>query len=485
MPLYSGFYSTPSKPFAQSRCVNYSPQYAESETIAPARLVPTPGITALADLGGIDGCRGSEVMNGVPYFVIGNDLIRLNRTIDGLGNPVYTTESLGTVAGTDRVSIAENGNQMCIVVPGLIAYVYNVNDDSFVQITDPGFTASGQSEKVVFLDGFFVHFAGKNIFHSEVNDALDYNSLDVGQAEADPDGIVSLFVYKNLLYVLGSETIEVFANVAKFPFSFQRIPGNFQSVGCYALNSTVLFNNTFAFVGGSTNERLRVWQSAGGAPQRISNDAIESRLQDLTPQQQADVFTWSYAEDGGVFLGVQAGDETFVFDATATQLAGRPIWHERQSFRNGTGQFSRYRVSTMVRAYNKILVGDAFSGKIGELDRSTFTEYDNTIQRFVRSAPLYNQGQRVFLGEIELIMNVGTTDDDTLDPMVQLTWSDDTISYAPYRSESIGLQGEYEKRIRFRRLGSAPEYRTFEIRVTDPVDATIINGVMRLDSTQE
>ena len=58
-----------------------------------------------------------------------------------------------------------------------------------------------------------------------------YDPLDFSDATADPDQIRALAAYRNQLYVIGSETTEVFRNIGRSPSPFQRISGAVIDVG--------------------------------------------------------------------------------------------------------------------------------------------------------------------------------------------------------------------------------------------------------------
>jgi len=461
--IANGIGESRSLPFSDQRCIGWYPSYAQNEAISEAAIFGTPGTdlltttTTSTEIG-----RGYHVINKIPYAVNGTSLYRIDRTFDVNQNEVFSATSVGTIPGAGFVSMDDNGFELCVIVPGVSGFIYNVDTETFTQITDAGFTANGNSERVVFVDGYFVHIAGKNIFHSLLNQGLEYNSLDVGQAQADPDDIVSSIVYKNQLMILGSETIEVFANVAKFPFTFQRIQGYFVPIGCFSAFSPIQFNRQFAFIGGSTLEKSGVFWGSGQSFQRISTTSIEQKIQKATDTQIAQAFTWTYSEDGAVFLGITVADNCFVYDANASQLAGKHIWHERQSTRTELANTQvRWRPNHMVAAYGRILVNDAFNGNFGSISLDTFDEYGVFIKRTLSTKPLTNQGENIFVDEIELTMESGVTSDT--DNVIKLSWSDDNKVYLDPLPADIGVSGNYTLRQFWRRLGHFPRFVTFEV----------------------
>ncbi len=483
LSIANGFYESRSLPFSAQRCVNWYPSYAENDALSEAAIFGTPGTETLASADSdVDFSRGADVVSGVPYFVNGTTLYRLDRFFNAANDEEFNAVAIDTVPGAGFVSMDDNGTELCIVIPGVSGFIYNVVTEVFTQITDPGFTANGKSERVVFVDGYFVHIAGKNIFHSYINQGLEYDSLDVGQAQADPDDIVSSIVYKNQLMILGRETIEVFANVGKFPFTFQRIPGYFVPIGCFAAFTPIEFNQAFAFLGGATREKAGMFWGSAQNFQRISTTPIEQKIQESSDSEISNAFTWTYSEDGAVFLGLVIADHCFVYDANASKMARKHIWHERKSTRTELANKQiRWRVNAMVEAYGRIIVADAFSGDFGSISLNVFEEFENFIQRKLSTTPLSNQGENLFVDEVELTMESGITTDD--DNVIKLRWSDDNKVYNDPLPADIGIDGDFTLRQYWRRLGHVPRFRTFEFSYSGRDKSVLLKMEVTLDSS--
>lgn len=483
--IANGFAESRSHPFSRQICTNWYPSYAENDALTQAAIFGTPGIDLLATATtSVEKSRGATVVAGIPYFVNGTTLYRLDRSFSASGSEVFTSVVINTIPGARFVSMADNGTQLCIVVPGVSGFVYDVDTEVFTQITDAGFTANGKSERVVFVDGFFVHIAGKNIFHSLINNALSYNSLDAGSAQADPDNIVSSIVYKNQLFILGRETIEVFANVAKFPFTFQRIPGYFVPMGCFAAFTPIQFNRAFAFLGGANREKSGVFWGSGQSFQRISTTSVEQKIQKASDQEIAEAFTWSYSEDGAVFLGLVIADGCFVYDANASKLARKHLWHQRKTTRTELANTqSRWQVNAMVEAYGRIVVASEFNGNFGSISLDTFAEYGNFISRRLRTKPLTNNGEQLFIDEVEITMESGVTADS--DNVIKLRWSDDNQVFNDFLPADIGIVGNFDLRQYWRRLGSAERFRTFEVAYSGKDKSVLLKMEATLDSSGE
>lgn len=491
IPIANGFYVSDSLPISNQRCVNFYPNTPQVPSSTDANLFPTPGINQILSLSTINSCRGAHVMNEIPYFIIGTTLYRLNRTFDVDNNEIFSTDSLGTIDGVEFVTMADNGTQLCICARPDAAttgksYIFTTDPDTLTQITDPDF--DGPADSVKYIDGFFsfIKSDGKKFFQSQLADGLNYDALDFSTASADPDKIRAQAVHNNQLYIIGSETTEIFRNIGRSPAPFQRIPGAIIQLGIFSVNSIQSFAGSLVFIGGSQNESPAVWMISGGSKQKLSTTAIDNELSKLTDMELDDVFSWTYGESGSYFYGFNTPYTTFVYDATNQR------WHERQS--HVKNKYSAYRVSHMVTAYGRILVGDRIDGRIGELDKDTYTDYNHLSRRYITTMPFDNNGDPVFVAAIEAVCEsgVGLTDDVELmngvtatgdpisiktgkNPQITLAWSDDGGGvFEGWLSRSLGKKGERKKRQQWRKVGRFPRSRSLLLEIAAPVKAVII-----------
>jgi len=466
LPIANGFYVSDSLPISAQECTNWYPNIAQGQALSPETLFGTPGLTQLATSGTLDNeNRGGHEMAGKPYFVNGTRLYRLDETVtDGVAT--YALTFIGDVAGTGRLSMADNGTQLMILAPGGNGYIYNHVADTFAQITDTDFTANGAPQFVVFIDGYFlVTTDSKKFIVSAINDGLSYNALDFGTAESDPDDIVAPVVYKNQLFISGGETFEAFQNIGGADFPFSRT-GLFLQKGCYSPFSLVNAQDTFMWVGGGENEGPAIWALNGNSTVKISTTAIDSLLSTLTQSQVADIYSWAYASKGAYFIGFSLPSTTLVYDTTSQR------WHERKSLLDGS--LGALRVSSIVKAYNKVICGDVIDGRIGELNPDVYTEYENIIIRRVATQPFQNNMQSVFFPTLELTVESGVGNTDAPDPQITLERSKDGKTWSGPISRSIGKIGEYSRRAIWRRNGRASRFEIFRFTLTDAVKPVII-----------
>ena len=399
-------------------------------------------------------------MNGVPYFLIGGHLYSM------ASDYTLTARSNVAIGGSGRVSMADNGTQLLLLVPGGDGYIYNHVANTFAQITDADFTANGNPQQVVFIDGFFCLTTDtKKFIVSALNDGLSYNALDFGTAESDPDEIVAPIVFKNQLFIGGSQTIEAFQNIGGADFPFQRT-GLFLSKGISSPFSIQSIQDTFVFVGAGTNESPAIWALNGNNVAKISTTAIDKELSALTEAQILDIYSWAYAEKGAYFVGFALPGTTLVYDTISKR------WHERKSFVDGS--LGAYRVNALVRAYNQLWAGDLVDGRIGLLAQNVYTEYDTEIRRTIVTQPFQNNMDSFVLPELELTVESGVGNSSAADPKVGLERSVDGKIWSDARYRSIGKVGEYNRRVIWNRNGRASRFELFRFTISDPVKPVFI-----------
>lgn len=451
VPLSQGSAKSQSPTLTNSELINWYINVPENGGFTNLNLFSVQGKKLIINTGSTEVNRGGHVMNDIPYFVNDTNLYRLNRAIDTAQTETFAVTNLGTITGSGRVSMADNGTQLMIVVPGGTAFVYNHSTDVFAPVTDTTFTtALGPSNSVRYIDGFFVHTSSKTpqdtIFHSNLLDGLTYDALDFGSAEVDPDKIISGHVHNNKFYALGSETIQVYDNVGGSGFVLANREGFVIPKGLLARFTPIEYDGGFVFLGAGVNEQPAVWKLSGSQLERLSTTDVQDQLAKFTDTEISNAFCWVGGTHGAYFLRLTVGNKTFAYDSTASALLKKRIWHNETSFVEEA--VLRNRVNSAVTAYGRVLVGDAVSGRIGELDTDTFDEYGNEILRSGVVQSLNDKNEPINIGTIEINVESGVGNSDIADPQLELAIAyDGDPVFTPRGSNSMGKVGEFHKRL--------------------------------------
>lgn len=484
LPIANGFYLSDSLPISAQECVNWYPSIAQVKgALSPESLFGCPGVTGLLTTGEIKQVnRGSHVKDGKPYFLNGETLVRVDSSFDESGMETFASTVIGTIPGNGRVSMADNGKQLMIVVPGVDGYIVDESDATpFQVISDAGFKANGLPQLVVFVDSFFVcNTDSKKFIKSASNDGLNWNSLEFGSAESDPDKITAPLVHNNKLYIAGSETIEEYQNVGAGGFPFQRT-GFFLDKGVFAPFSMISANNTFMFIGGGTNESPAIWALSGNSMQKVSTTAIDAALQGFTQEEIEQAFAYSYAQNGAYFVGFSLPTRTFEYNTITSR------WNERKSqviANKGLEETVRWRVNSVVTAYNKVLCGDSQDGRIGSVEVDTYSEYNNEIIRTMATQPLSDLGNAITLTQLEATFESGVGDLEVTDPQIRMSTSSDGRLFGNELLRSVGKIGQYYRRAVWSKLGRFPRFAVIRFKMSDKVKPTFIKLEANLRSGQ-
>lgn len=471
LPIANGFYLSDSLPVSAQECRNWHPVIEDAPSLAQETLRGTPGLSQVA-LEGTSACRGSESLAGSPYFVLGDALYRLDA--DGTLTDVSGATS---ITGSGAVSMAENGTQIIIVVPGTAGYIYN--GTTLAAITDTDFTTNGNPTAVVFIDGYFLLTTDDNkIIVSSLNDGTAYSALDFAGVESSTDAVVAPVVFRNQLFVGGTQTYEAFSNIGGSGFPFQRV-NLFLTQGLSGRFAVQVTFDTFIWIGAGKNESPAVWTLQGNSTQKVSNRAVDSLLGGLTSEQLSAVTSWNYTQDGHFFVGFNLPTTTIVYDFSTQR------WHQRSSrLDDGNGGFTKipFRGVDVISAYGKLYCGDSQTGYVGELSLEAFDEYGTKIERVFSTPPVQNNMKPFSVPMVELTMEsgVGSLTDE---PQVEMERSrDGGFNFDAPRPRGFGKQGEYMRRAIWRRLGRADRYDMYRFTMSDAVKAVVMQLTVEISA---
>ena len=470
LPIANGSYESESLPISAQSCINWYANIVQTQGLSEETLFGTPGINQLATSGTKEQVnRGSGKIGATPYFINGTTLWRLNKA--GVDVEVFDLELMGTIPGEKRVFTATNGTQLMIVTEGR-GWIFTEDPDSLVEILAGSFTANGTPETVEFISSYFVCTTDqKKAIISAQNDGTSWNALDFISAEADPDPLSGLVAFKNQLFLMGTETTQVAAPIATSGVPLQIQPGYEIAKGLSAPHSVVVVNDSIMFIGAGKNESPAIWVIQGGAVQKVSTTAIDTKLQNFSADDIESSFAIPYAQKGAYFINFYLPDTCFSFNT----ITGR--WNEIQSdivdiF--GNVQTIRSRVNTIITGYGRVLVADSQDGRVGEMSPEFFTEYGESIKRTLVTQPFSNNGFSFSVNKLEATFEAGVGDSITVNPVVRMSRSKDGKTFSDERSRFLGKRGEYNKRSIWPRLGRVGRFELFKFVFSDPVKPAFI-----------
>jgi len=442
-------------PVSIQDCINLYPEVEYPGSQNQIVLRRFPGLKTFSTPSAGNSIRGQQNMAGTLYVVAGRTLYSVSKA--------GTATSIGTIDGTDLVSMATDGTNVVIVNGTTTGYVYNGSTLSV--ISDADFLTA---DIVFFLDTYFVfHKTGTaQFFISNAGSATAYTATDIATKESQPGDIVTMMVANRDLILFGEKITEFWRNTGNLDFTFERSNGTSQERGAIGLKCPVEMDNSVYFLG---DDRV-VYKLARYLPIRISNHAIEKWLSEQTQGTLDDAIGMTITHQGHYWYILSFATGTWVYDATTSGLMEKNEWFQLQSLDK-----PNWRVTSVEIAYGRTLCGDA-DGNIYELDPLTFNENGNR-QLKQRTTPYYhNDRGPISCHRLELGFKQGVANSNVTDPQVLCEISRDWgRTWGSRRARSMGKLGEYTQKAVWRRNGPARGF-VFRWFVTDDVDLTFTGG---------
>lgn len=272
----------------------------------------------------------------------------------------------------------------------------------------------------------------------------DVEALDFLTAESLPDRLLQSLWIDGGLIAFGKESIEFYQQTGNAELPIKPLINMVIEKGIKQTGCACAYGHTFAFV---TNENQVCIQSER---QVISDPGLERRI-----EQSANVTLFTFLIGGTEFLALR-------YD-TGTEVWVRGKWYE----------FTSYGYANWLPTCWADGIFGASSGELLEWGEG-HEDYDQTVldRTFRAGFALHDSGVRV--SNLEVRCNPGQTpylNGQYAEPFLEMRHSrDGGQTWSDWFPGSVGKQGEYAKRVRWRGLGkfSQPGFLA-EFRMTAPV----------------
>lgn len=462
-------YTLESPSAGAQRLVNLYPEVYEAGPRKGnvARLRGTPGLRKRATLG-TGPVRGIHRASTGQLFVVSGSYL-----YEVFSHWGYQQRDGNLASSTGRVTIASDGTRLMVGDGGNTAFTAPLPSGSALSaISDPECPGG----HVDWQDGYFLNTVpGTPRFAiSGLND-VTYDALDTATAEGRPDSLVSLLSVNRQVWLFGDETTEVWWNSGAADFPFSRVESAFIETGTVSAGTCVRARDGVVWVGNDERGRGTVWYARGTEPARISTHAVEYALSGYSRLNESSAFAYQQGGHEFYILSVPNGG-TWAYDFSTG------LWHER-AHHTATGE-EPHRAWVGGVAFGEVVVGDREDGRIYTLDPTHYEDDGDEIRR-VRQAPhVWQSGKRIRYSSLELHAEpgVGLSSGQGSAPLVYLSWSDDGgHTWSSEHSASMGVQGAYENRALWRRLGIGRD-RVFRVTTSEPVPVTWLGA--EIDAVQ-
>lgn len=315
---------------------------------------------------------------------------------------------------------------------------------------------------------------------TEMNPAFD--PLDIVSKQGGADPVSAVAANRGELWILGTQTSEVWVNTGAADFAFQRVQGGVMQQGCAAKHSVAQLDTSLFWLAKDKKGQGIVVQAQGYQAIRVSTHSIEAEIQRYSVI--SDAIGFCFQQNGHAFymLTFPTADKTWLMEVATKQ------WSEF-NWTDPNGTLRRHRANCCCFGYAVNIVGDWQNGTLYALDPNVFTDNGQPIKRIRTFPHLIKDGKRVIFNRFVADVQVGTLENtlpqsvgsnpvvaSTDEPMLSLRWSDDRgVSYGEAIQQGMGAAGEYLTQVTFNRLGMARD-RVFEISWSAPMNTSLLGA---------
>lgn len=464
--------------------------------------------------------RGLIENRGMVFGVNGNRAFKIDE------NGVFT--ALGTVARyppsdyryNGPVSMAATGTGQIFFTSGGMGYVIV---PPYTTITGPTGFLGG--DYVTFQDGYVIAVqVDANTFQISgtddvpLGDARLWSAGNVAVLAGQADKLRACISSHEYLRIMGQRRSEVWQNVGvngigTFPFA--NYNSTFIETGIGAAFSLANMGDSLMWIGEDARGQRACWRDSAFNPQRVSTYSVEQFWQtyDRTDDAIAFPFIWkghlkyritfpsAYESVVRFPLGATSGaltSATWEYDATQSDLLGRPIWTELQ-YLTGQGFLQGRPELYHCYAFGKHLVGsggvDGNPGAIYEMSDAAYSDCGVDAdgaqsQRLIvrdRICPhIYERNVRIIYDRIafDLTRGVGLDGfpegsmEPGADPQLYLRWSNDAgNTFGPEYNIPVGKIGQFGKLVYWNRNGYGRD-RVYWVRYMDPTEMGIVGAAL-------
>lgn len=437
--LVGNSYTLSNEQFEHQRTVNMYVEYDEMITTGKDKqtkhLAPTPGLVLSAyNFNGIYGAsRGKYTTSkGQTISIFGDGVYQVSGnappfTYTLVGNILTQTGIIGQLA------FADDGTQL-VFTDGTYGYVINMSASTLTaltQITDPYFLGYGPTSCCQYYDTFFVfNQTGTNNFFWSNQGSLTFDpsgdtSAGIDSKTGNTDNISFLCVIDRYLWLVGTETTEIWYDSPSGNFVFQRVQGPYIELGCADGNTAQKTEAGLVWLASSLRGNLQVVMTTALSTVPISTQAVSLALQQYPNNGQGQGWSsYSYGDRQHLFYVLNPpgnSGSSWVYDFTTSTLSNQLTWHERTYTTTSTGLQSRARPDNHAYYKGYHILGDYANPIDYCYSYTAYTDNGAPITRERISPYIANNMQMLFHDLFQLDCKTGTKQGFPISPTPTIT----------------------------------------------------------------
>ena len=426
-----------------------------------------PGIEKRGDVNGVSRGAQYNTSQAAVYRVCGGKLYRGDTEV-------------GSVAGTNRVPLAHSRTSQAAVVSGqVVQYLY----DGTVKTVTNWPVSSGNTQYELGNAGDICFSRGNYAWSKVGTDSWFISDLEDEshpdkysaqyRAESQPDGIVGMGVWRDMVVTFGSTTIEYFAltgNSGAGQAVYVANPAYMVPKGIAGMFCKTNYLEAFAVISNPATGAPSVYLVDSGQAKSIATATIEKILRDYTADELASGVMESVRFDSHELLIIHLPRHVLVYDAAASQNG--PQWSILK-----TGLYDDvYRGIDFLYEGNQITCGDKLESVTGQLRFDISSQFDKQ-QEHLLFTPLFRaDNARCFDFEIESSTGAAQYADRLF-----LSATTDGINYGREQMIEQNSPFVYDKRVIWKVLGRIRRLIGFKIRVITKSPVTLSGCQIRIE----
>lgn len=398
----------------------------------------------------------TQKSNSIPYIKL--DTLHVSGQIQGEPITTYTRKyrKLGIIEDlSSYIDMVDDGDHLFLLHSNGKGYYIEENSDGkleFKEVQDD--SGSGYEyqrlKSVCYLAGRFigVDYSTGTIRWTEILNPNGWNTLNYIQSETSINELTAVKSNTREAWVFSPKNIEVYTPTGSSdsPSAFARVSGAYIDKGCKYKNCIAMNQNQFYWV--ATDGCI--YRSNGYNAEKISTVALENEI--MNYGEQEDILGQIYTQAGHVFYVVKfkTAKKTWCYDISTG------LWHERES------NDSEWKGDLIISAWNHIYVSDKDKSILYDLDLDVGTDNGDVIKREFVFPTIKNEELRTFHRRLEIDMDTGFSNNENL----FLQYSDDGgYTWSSEYWVALGEKAEYNRKLEWRRLGSAIT-RIYRVRMS-------------------
>lgn len=480
LPLPQQTYQSRSKPFSSERLLNLLLEQAGDN--GAYMLIGTPGLEFYYDLGIDERALGMKYIRD--YLVVATDnyifiLQKKGEKVRQILRKDWKSMGFEKLPGGAYVQMVSNGDMILFLNPEVKKIGKVVLENLNNADTEDGWTVlklDDQDDKLytslAYISGVFLASCEINgVSYVQYTDVLDTKFIYAFQLDTALSNLTALKGNMREVWAFGANSIEVVSPTGE-PGNdfFAHVAGAYINKGCVCKNSIATHETSYIFY---ANDNV-VYMSSGYNLVPISTPAILDMIKswgDLESEDDREKVigqVFSLAGHTYYMLKFKSLEKTLWYDLTTGS------WIERE-----TGSMKEWLGDFVVRRPNgELVVSSSTSSKIYKMDNNYYSDDGEFICREFVFQTLSTEGKkRMFFYSLTLEIDSGLGPDDS----VMLDWSDDGgYTWGKERVVKLGNYGHYNKKIQFRRLGSAT-MRTFRVKLSTKSMVNILRASLDVE----